>query len=466
MEKLRKICVVVFASLSLFFALVAIRNHFFPSDVAKNIKTAAHWNANLETIARKNDNLIFFYVSGNEIISNKIKNLLENHYVFSVLDKEKNPADFAIFNHFLKSASKSEAPLTCAILTPTLQPIYLSSKIDKDQLEKILYATARKYVSNRHLLRERALRATETLKTFDVRFATAPLYQTIPCSVSHFAFGNVGDIPISIMTENARLHFNIYKTSANLFAQRDAINALKVLKQRYTQEKEKSARRLIARALADIAFAVDTKYLTELKAEADSITSSKKQEQNITDCALALSVLSRAHSVFGDDKYLLTATKIFKTIKSAVFNKRTIPAILQMGTDENDVSAINSLACAHGMSMMANALCDFSEATSNNDVLYVAMAIINKLDADYLHNGIWTLNSSNAPSAKFARLSILDDSHIPSHVGEAYQAVMRIKKGLNLRTISPAEAYIARIETLFIPAFSETRASIKLAKFM
>ena len=333
-------------------------------------------------------------------------------------------------------------------------------------MEKILYATARKYASNRHLLRERALHATEALKMFETGFTSVPLYQTRPCSVSHFAFNNIENIPISIMTENARLHFKIYKTYANIFTQRNAINALETLKQRYAQEKEKNAKRLIARALADIAFAVDAKYLTELKAEADSISSSKKLEQNIADCALALSVLSRAHSVFGDDKYLLTATKIFKTVKSAVFDRRTIPAVLRTGTNENNLSTMNSLACASGMSMMANALCDFSEASSNNDVLYIAMAIINKLDTDYLHNGIWTLNSSNAPSAKFARLSILDDSHIPSHVGEAYQAVMRIKKGLNLRSISPAEAYIARVESLFIPAFSETIASIKLAKFM
>ena len=294
-----------------------------------------------------------------------------------------------------------------------------------------------------------------------------PLYQIVSTQMAlSFADWNDKNIPISLITENARVHFNIYKRLTNICSKGNAENAFIGLKKRYNLENNKISKLLIARAQADIAFATDSKNLSELRKEADDIESNKKIPQKMTEFALSLSVLSRAYSVFGDRKYILKARDFSKRARESIFKNRLMPAFISNTSSETPIENTNSLACAYGMSMLANALCDFSEASGEKNTLQIAMTIINKLDADYLHNGIWTLNSIYAPSARFARISVVEDSHIPSYIGEAFQAIVRIKKGLNLRTISPAEPYIARLENFFIPAFSEKRASIKLAKFM
>jgi len=109
-------------------------------------------------------------------------------------------------------------------------------------------------------------------------------------------------------------------------------------------------------------------------------------------------------------------------------------------------------------------ICDYFEITREKDAINTALEIIRKLDSDYTHNGFWTMNSKFSASAKFARITITKDSTTPSHIGEAYQAISRLKRTLQIPTISPVEQKIRTITKSFIPSAEHEHASIKLAE--
>ncbi len=465
MEKLRKICVVIFASASLFFALVAIRNHYFPHLKSEQVLTTTAWNEGLESVARKNDKLIFVHVSTEKTIPKDLINALKNNYIFTILDRDKNPADYFVFDNFLKRASGKKYNLSCAILTPTLTPIYLSGKLDKNKLKKILPVIAQKYSQNRHLLRNRADTLCENFKTSPIEhLAGISLLGSLANSpITRYSQRSR---PIAITAENARVHFLIHRNRNSPFSANNASLALNILKHRYANETNKRAKKLIARALADIAFAVDKELIKELKFEADAIVSEKNNSILLLDNALNLAVLSRAYIVFKDEKYLSKANSISKNISRASLDTRKIPATIARNQDGFFITEQDSIACALSVSMAANAFCDYREASNDTTALHIALAMIKKLDKDYLSNGMWSINSVKSPSSKFARPTILNDSENPSHVGEAYQAITRIKKEFHIRTISPVEISIATIENFFSSPFDENRASIKLAQFI
>ncbi len=456
---------VIFASASLFFALVAIRNHFFPHLKSAQELNVTTWNDKLESIARKHDKLIFVNVSADKTIPKDLIHALKDNYIFTILDKDKNPADYFVFDNFLKRASGTKHHLSCAILTPTLTPIYLSGKSDKHKLEKTLPIIAQKYAQNRHLLRNKADILCGNFKASSIEhLAGISLLGALANSPkSRYAQRSR---PIAITTENARLYFRIFKNRKSPFSANNASLALNILKHRYANETNKRAKKLIARALSDIAFAVDKELISELKLEADTIISEKNAPALLLDNALNLAVLSRAYTVFKDEKYLSKADSISKSILLSAFNTRKIPATLLKNQDGILIAEQNSIACALGISIAANALCDYSQASNDTSPMRAALAIIKKLDSDYISNGMWTINSSNSPSSKFARPTILNDDENPSHVGEAYQAITRIKREFALGIISPVEISIATIENFFTSPFHENRASIKLAQFM
>ena len=463
MDKFRKFCVVLFGGLSLFFAVLAIHNHFFYNAKKYYQYKATDWNLNLANNATIEDKLIFFFVSGNEIISRKIKKTLEENYVFSILDKEKNSADYEVFNYFLKKNSKTKQNLACAILTPNFKPICLSGKVEKKRLEKILTAVANSYKSNKGLIRSKAeLVSIQQVRNSQSIFSTnMPIFNFV-YSITPARFDQ--NTPIAVVTENARVAFKNYKKYPSPVQKFVAEKSLLALKNRYKSTTNKIEKLLIARALADIAFAVNVRDINELKQEADSIISSRSTSKSTLNLALELAILSRAYTVFPTEDYAKKAEALTTYFENTLFNTQKMSMQLPMTSLEANLIQTNSNTSALDLAVMANALCDFYEITFDKRYLFSALEIIKKLDAEYLHNGFWTINSKHCPSANFARITIINDSDKPSHLGEAYQAISRINRGLNISILSPSQYNKHKISTHFIPALEHSRASIKLAE--
>ncbi len=423
------------------------------------------WNADLQALARKTDKLVFVETSADGGIPQNIKYELKKHYIFTVLDKNKNPADFFIFDTFLREKTRTNNPFACAILTPTLKPIFVSAKTDTTRLEKILVAVAHKHAKNRHLLRTSATTfATYHRAITSEHFASAALLSAITSGLhtSNIKKQNTQQ-PIAQLTENARLHFRTLKHFRTFFSLNATRASLNQLKKRYALETDSRAKKLIARALADIAFAVDKNTISELKIQADTIVTEKSVAEPLVDSALNLAVLSRAYSIFGEKTYLQKAKKLAHKISLYAFGNAAIPAILPHDIEHITISSNDSIACALGMSLAANALCDFHKISNDPTATHAALAIIKKLDTHYQFGGVWTLNSQNSPSANFARPSIFDDEILPSHIGEAYQAIVHIKRELGLRTISPVEISLKNFENFLISPFVKNRDSIRIA---
>lgn len=463
MDKFRKFCVILFGGLSLFFAILAIHNHFFYNAKKYYQYKATEWNLNLANNATTNDKLIFFFVSGNEIISRKIKKTLEENYVFSILDKEKNSADYEVFNYFLKKNSKTKQDLACAILTPNFKPIYLSGKVEKKRLEKILTAIANSYKNNKGLIRSKAelVSIQQVRNSQSIFFTNMPIFNFV-YSVTPSRFDQ--NTPTAVVTENARVAFKNYKKYPSPVQKFRAEKSLSALKTRYKRASNKTEKLLIARAIADIAFATNVRNINELKQEADSIISSRNSSKSTLISALELAVLSRAYAVFATEDYAKKAEALTTYLENTLFNaQETSIQFLPTSLEANSIQT-NSNVSALDLAVMANALCDFYEITFDKRHLFSALEIIKKLDAEYSHKGFWTINSKYCPSANFARITIINDSDKPSHLGEAYQAISRINRGLNISTISPSQYNKYKISTRFIPALEHSRASIKLAE--
>ena len=126
----------------------------------------------------------------------------------------------------------------------------------------------------------------------------------------------------------------------------------------------------------------------------------------------------------------------------------------------------NSLADAYDMALMANALCDYARANKDKAAVEAALSLISKLDADYRQNGLWSINSSRSPSAGFIRVKVLSDEERPSYVGEALQAIAKLKAITGMKKISDAEDSAKRIGGSFAQNYDGVGASIKLASFV
>ena len=112
------------------------------------------------------------------------------------------------------------------------------------------------------------------------------------------------------------------------------------------------------------------------------------------------------------------------------------------------------------------ALCDYARANKDKAAVEAALSLISKLDADYRQNGLWSINSSRSPSAGFIRVKVLSDEERPSYVGEALQAIAKLKAITGMKKISDAEDSAKRIGGSFAQNYDGVGASIKLASFV
>lgn len=456
----RKTCAVVFGLLSIFFAVVAIHNQFFAEKAGKDCAEAAalNFDSGVESAAREQDKLIFLTVD-DVPCSKALRKIIAGNYLWANIDKSANPADFEIYNRFFRRASKSENDFVCAILTPKLKPVYISTKLDEDKLKRLLPAVAKAYSSQRQKLRDRAEEASTRVTISSSGIFNKILVCGFSVQQRPFQGAIASDMPIAFLTENARLAFARYKKLNDVRLKALASSAFEALMRRYQSEKSPEGKMLIARALADASFAVPTEALTPLKEQADELVSNF-QPSSASNCALALSVLVKADQIFGNPKYGQKAKDIRTKIIKCALSRYPVTANLQ------PYQGSNSLADAYDMALMANALCDYARANKDKAAVEAALSLISKLDADYRQNGLWSINSSRSPSAGFIRVKVLSDEERPSYVGEALQAIAKLKAITGMKKISDAEDSAKRIGGSFAQNYDGIGASIKLASFV
>lgn len=448
MKNPRKIYAGVFAALSLFFALVAVHNRFYACcrGGACGSLEKTPFDESLEVRAREADKLVFVSI-GAHSFSERTKKILAQNYIFTELDPKRNPADFEVFNHFFTRSSGANKPLECAVLTPKLNPVYLSAKTDDARLNKILPAAARAYAQNRALLRESAENFGAALP-----HSRALSFLRDDGSFSFSFARSLDDVPTAYLSENARLAFARYKTMRGFYFSNAAARAFEALKTRYAREKSPRKKMLLARAIGCAAFAVDSQALAPVEEQAQFVLANSFD--GAYENALALSLSSRAALIFGKDKYAQRAAQIAREIM-AESAQTPFPSLLG--------SRAPSSADAYDIAAAANALCDYSAASGDKSALGAAARLLAQLDTLYFANGMLAVNSARSPSAAFARLSIFGDGERPSYIGEARQAAAKLK----ILGVDEGFSETPRAETprrgAFARNFGDNGASVKLA---
>ena len=464
MEKVRKLFVILFSSLSLFFAIAAIHNHYYEKKHLHSSKNFLAWNDNLPASAKDANKLIFVAVNGTKIPV-KIRKILDKHYSLSVLDTKENYADFQVLDYFLKTHSHTKNNVICAVFTPEIKPVYVMSKIDERKLVKILPALAKIYAQNQKQLTNNVENLLHRHHKTNAIFADFYVHNASEKFALLTAIAGRYDnsTPLAILTENARIAFQKHKVAPTLHSRSLAQIHLQHLKNRFAYEKKQLEKMLIARAISDIAFATNLENISELKSIADTIANNSEISKYPAENALALSILSRAFSIYDNEKYLQKATEISEILKSKI---NTSTNSQNWTLPNSDIKTLEKQNLnAFDLATIANALCDYAKATNDKYSVIAAFYAIKKLDSHFISNGVWTLNSRNSLTANFARIAILDDIHLPSYVGEAYQAIAKIKTELGMQQVSRVENNIAKLGNTFMPLENLSRASIKLAKF-
>ena len=473
---IRKILAVVFGALSLFFALIAARNRYCAGCPAAQPQA---WNCGLGETAKVGNKLIFVCAGSSGALTKKNADFAAKNYVCAVLDRNKNSADFEVYNTFFKSVSRAKTDFVCAVLTPNFAPVYMSDKIDNPKLEKLLKAVAQSYRKDREKFAERAEAAAVRVRA---RMAFDAERERI-----FGAFG--GDLrarnahshsntpPAAVLTENARLQFANLKIRPSVLAAKQSAKFFDALKRLYASAAHPAQKLLAARAMADAAFAVAPEKLAEVRQCADAVAAGQTSassavqpansanisaEKPLSELALSLSVLCRAAKIFGDKKYARAAETIAKKIADTAADspaacdccrraeEAAYPAKINAARAEKHTCGaqpLSSYASALDIALAANALCDYAAFENSPRAFDAARKLLNLLEADYRQNSVWTLNSKRSPSARFARITVLRDIDAPSYTGEAYQAIAKIKRHYALRTTEATETRAAQTRT-------------------
>ncbi len=461
MEKLRKFCAVFFGCLAVFFALIAVRNHFHKSG---SLDSAAMlpWNAETPAKAAQAGRLVFVHAADLAELPPECVRILNKKYSVARLDKNLNPADYDVLSYFLRRKLGRGSRFACAIFTPAFKPVYIASDFDAKKIAAVLEIFARSFDASPEKFNLRAENAGRDL----ARSAVFGVAETEPFPFVNAAFSaeKIADIcPTAALTENARVRFAVARKSGAMLARLRAAEAFATLKSQFAKRADPRGKLYIARALADARFAVPARAVPELDCAATSALQSVPQER-AADAALKLSVLCGAYSVFDKAQYLEGARDIAERLVRLASERRDIPAVVVSASGGEGAVVPNSIASALDLSLMANALCDYFDITRDVSALSAARALLAKLDSDYRFGGLWTVNSAFSPTASFARFAVLDDAADPSYVGEAKQAFARVNRRSGVKSAAVEDGRAAA----FLPAMgfsSAGRASSMLAEF-
>jgi len=454
--KLRKILVVVFGTLSVVFALIALSNALCQKDeCAAPAETAQNprWGKALEAEARKGGKLVFFSVSEElpeSTFSENARDVLESAYVCAVLNPDAFPADYAVLHRILEIASSRRAPLKVGILSPRFKPVYLSSEIraGAPSISDIVVGIASEHARYAETLQKTAQKTSEIVDSPRVnspsenpRTASAPQTAVLAAqawdSRMFFSDPRIRAARAALLAENARLAAKIYAADPSGFCARETLKlAAEAVVGRLKSDGETLASvLLLTRALSDIAEVSQDATLKKsefnmfkailglqgkdgfLASENSAQSASKKLSEN----ALALSILARAYSLTKDPKFLRGARRLSDALKNISEWRGELPAVISSRAD--------SAASSREYALLAEAFLAMHAATKDPSMLKAARAVIDKWTLRCgLEGGLWSINSESSPLAEFARPIISEDSDLPSYLGVAAQMAAYMDK--------------------------------------
>lgn len=443
-EKIRKFCAVLFGCLAVFFALIAVRNHFHRGGCLDSAAMLP-WNAETPARAAQAGRLVFVHTADLSELSPECVRILNKKYSVARLDKNLNPADYDVLSYFLRRKFGRGSRFACAVFTPTFKPVYIASDFDAKKIAAVLEIFARSFDAAPEKFNLRAEMAGRDL-TRSAVFGVAET-DSFPFANAAFSSEKIADAcPTALLTENARVRFAVARKSGAMLTRIRAAEAFATLKRQFAKRTDARSRLYIARALADAGFAVSARAVPELDCAAKAALQGGSQER-AADAALKLSVLCGAYSVFENAQYLQGARDIAARLVRIASERRDIPAVVVSASGGDSAVVPNSIASALDLSLMANALCDYFDIARDASALSAARSLLAKLDSDYRFGGLWTINSAFSPTAGFARFAVLDDAADPSYVGEAKQAFARVNRRSGVQSVGVADGR----ETALLP---------------
>ena len=437
MDRFRKILAVVFGLLSLFFAVVAIRQYVanIKSEIAvKDAVKTADWGQELKAAARQGDRLIFFKTPQSEKIRDdgKVQKVLDRSYIYTEIDPHAWPADYIVLDKMLAKASGNNSRLMIGVLTPKMRPIFLASYVklqktkDSPNLEAILQSIADEYKARGAQISESAGRAAKDIGK--------------PKEIARASIG---------VPSMSRANFSIME-SANLLLFFNDPKNVDALAESTALGKSKTVVDTVAEFSDE---------LISMQGD-DGLFYEGGNAPLVREAALGVEILLRAHEMTADEKYLKAAEKTADTLAKILAQYMEMPA--QVGTGKK------SQASALDYALTAKAFAAMHAATKNRKYLDLAEETFSEMNEFYMtDSGIWSINSVNSPLADYARTIFFDDTRYPAYTGEAAQTLKYLKKA------DPAykPEWAGHVEKIILAAiiFSPRNAlnlsSIKLSRF-
>lgn len=466
MGKLRKILALIFASLSAFFAVVALKNSGRERDRQCCEPLCAYeWGADAEAAARRAGRLVFLRSENAPKPQSETADLLKERYVCAEISRDKFPADFAILDNLLQSATNRKLSFEAGIFSPNLAPIYISAKAStadgrlSPNFENALSAAAAKFENNPERLKSGARAAA--------RIADAPSDFALPRDVVGVR-GSLGFIDAesarlfiffnnprtlgadaAVISENARLASRICGADFRQLGARTAsVAAVEMLCTRLASKNaDMCSKLLFLRALGESELAAKNGKLGAFFVHcAKGMPAAKR----VRDAALSVPVLLRAYELSDKSEFLKRAEDTAAKLAAALPPRGLMPAVFG---EKSEASALEYVLCARA----------FFEMSKLDKKWDGAMrSALDGLDRHFMTDlGVWSVNAKNSAFAKMSRTIFTRDASLPSYVGEAAQLLAETGD-----TESPAARKLQKLAlsaAASAPLTSNQWASLKLS---
>lgn len=434
--------ILFFASLSIYFAYLALTRPKSSNVPADYLADAKPWGAECISVARKVDMPIFFELKGCDFVrSPKIGKILKKYYVQTELDPDAFPADYrALQRIFLKSGAVGEARV--GILSSNGFPLYLANALVNDSNlqtneDAAIIGALNAYVKNKTKVKS-GVRVAIKVASTGYKISDYPTYFLNESSLAVlknlkmiFASNDWSNVS-AIFTENCRVAARIPQSNNSILAFEVKQMALDLLSAASKNDKlEGYQKLLIARALSEFIFAdgsnvVKTRFfeiLKELDASVDSsgfFISNKKAKTR--DNALLLSLYARAYKISKNKNWL----EKMKVLSGEIFLKTNstylYPALLYSADCDKK---IHSQASAIDYTLLIRAWLDCYLVSKDSDYLKLALNSMDSLDVEFGDAlfGDWFTNAQSSMFAEFFRYKDDADYKYPSAVGEGAQVL-------------------------------------------
>ena len=494
MEKLRKILVVVFALLCVFFAWEAYLQKRDKSAIESlaffawktyqkhgggdlTLLEAKEWGGQLQSLAGKTNRLIFIEMRPNGEPSSyepseKAEKILAYHYICVNLDKNYYPADYGVLKRI------AQKDVNFAILSPTAYPLFAATSLtpegesadwDARILAGVAWGYKQRKAETKNGIDVALTKAGEDRKFSDIRGVFSEKRNTSEIANIRALFVIDGwSESTAAFSENARFAARV-AASGSAFAKETAkIANDKLLQQLKRDDLPLGEKLLLARALSEFTMLSDSDSarsefldfvleLTTLQREDGFF--SNTDTVLLKDNALALSVMSRAFKIFKDKKFKDSMDASIAALQKKTENRPILPAVLQDANSKNPKSE----AAALDYVLLARAYLDAYFADNKPKYLELSkksFAHLDEIFKDSVNDG-WFENSKKSIFAPF-HYRVLNDSNYPSTMGEALQILAdtsSLNDNISRRLITIISAYKFNV----MPENFVDRASVKLA---